>query len=407
MKNKLKFLTALSLFFISEAHAQIGVGTTTPEPSAALDVTSTTQGLLPPRVTYDQLISIVAPAEGLMVYCTNCSPKGLYVFNGSVWSLSSGGVSPGSPSANGSAAVAAYSCATASAGTMTSGTPVSGVTQTITATVTRTGTYTISAIANGITFAATGTFAGTGAQNIVLTATGTPTTAGSTAFTLNTSPNCSFSRTAVAPIVCTVKITASVNKNFLCHNLGADTSLDPHIPVMGLQGAYIQWGQRGPNTTGDSSLDWQTAANASNFAAAPTAGWVTPLIANGSWGATKTTNDPCPSGYRVPTSDEWTTIATFNTISRTGIFTSGATAYGAALHYGPNASTKSLTLPAAGYRQANGGSLSSRGSDGYYWSSTEGSSGNTSFPMYFNSTSTNFVSNNVRSFGFSLRCIAE
>jgi uncharacterized protein (TIGR02145 family) len=79
--------------------------------------------------------------------------------------------------------------------------PVSGVTQTITATVTTIGTYSISTTANGVTFAATGTFAGTGAQDVVLTATGTPTAAGANSFTLNTTPNCNFSRTTVIPVV--------------------------------------------------------------------------------------------------------------------------------------------------------------------------------------------------------------
>jgi uncharacterized protein (TIGR02145 family) len=99
-------------------------------------------------------------------------------------------------SANGTAEVSAYTCTTASVGTLIVGTPVSGVTQTITANVTTVGTYNISTTANGVTFAASGTFAGTGAQNIVLTATGTPLAASSSpySYTLNTTPNCSFTR---------------------------------------------------------------------------------------------------------------------------------------------------------------------------------------------------------------------
>jgi uncharacterized protein (TIGR02145 family) len=94
------------------------------------------------------------------------------------------------------AEVSAYTCTTASVGTLIVGTPVSGVTQTITANVTTVGTYNISTTANGVTFAASGTFAGTGAQNIVLTATGTPIAASSSpySYTLNTTPNCSFTR---------------------------------------------------------------------------------------------------------------------------------------------------------------------------------------------------------------------
>ena len=111
------------------------------------------------------------------------------------------------PSSNGTAVVSAYTCSTASAGTMTSGIVVSGVTQTITATVTTVGTYAISTTANGVTFTASGTFAGTGAQNIVLTATGTPTAAGNNSFTLDTTPNCSFSRTTVAPFPANITLS--------------------------------------------------------------------------------------------------------------------------------------------------------------------------------------------------------
>jgi len=114
------------------------------------------------------------------------------------------------PTSNGSAIISAYTCSTASAGTLIAGIPVSGVTQTITATVTTVGTYSISTTANGVTFAASGIFAGTGAQNIVLTATGTPTaaTASPYSYTLNTTPNCSFSRTTLAPLPANITLSA-------------------------------------------------------------------------------------------------------------------------------------------------------------------------------------------------------
>jgi hypothetical protein len=51
----------------------IGIGTANPDPSAAVDVTSTTKGFLPPRMTREQLQAIPAPAEGLIVYCTDCA----------------------------------------------------------------------------------------------------------------------------------------------------------------------------------------------------------------------------------------------------------------------------------------------------------------------------------------------
>ena len=63
--------------------AQVSIGTPTPHPSAALEINSTTKGFLLPRMTELQMIAIENATEGLMVYCSDCSKKGIYVFNGS------------------------------------------------------------------------------------------------------------------------------------------------------------------------------------------------------------------------------------------------------------------------------------------------------------------------------------
>jgi hypothetical protein len=183
---------------------------------------------------------------------------------------------------------------------------------------------------------------------------------------------------------CGAYVAASVFKEFLCHNLGADISLDPHLPVVGINGAYIQWGKRGTNTTGDSRIDWKTAPNDGSlgFAAAPTAsnsnetvaGWNTTRATNNSWrtvGGAKTINDPCPAGYRVPTSTEWRGVLANNTATLYGTFSQNNSNYGAALQFGPNATDKLLTLPANGYRQYDTGILFDRGLYGWYHSSTE------------------------------------
>jgi hypothetical protein len=49
----------------------VGIGTTTPNASAQLDVSSTTKGLLAPRMTFAQRNAIVSPAPGLLVYQTD------------------------------------------------------------------------------------------------------------------------------------------------------------------------------------------------------------------------------------------------------------------------------------------------------------------------------------------------
>jgi uncharacterized protein (TIGR02145 family) len=65
--------------------AQVGIGTYTPNPSSKLDVSSTTQGFLPPRMTSVQRKAIASPADGLLVYQGDY-PSGLYYYRNGSWS---------------------------------------------------------------------------------------------------------------------------------------------------------------------------------------------------------------------------------------------------------------------------------------------------------------------------------
>lgn len=67
------------VLFVSYTYAQVGIGTTTPDPSSVLDVVSTDSGLLIPRMTTAQRTAIVTPADGLQVYDT--TTKSFWFFN--------------------------------------------------------------------------------------------------------------------------------------------------------------------------------------------------------------------------------------------------------------------------------------------------------------------------------------
>ena len=74
------------LFFSIFSYSQMGIGTTSPNASAQLDITSTTKGFLPPRMTYAQKKAIVSPATGLLIWCSDCGSKGeMQVFNSEKW----------------------------------------------------------------------------------------------------------------------------------------------------------------------------------------------------------------------------------------------------------------------------------------------------------------------------------
>jgi hypothetical protein len=83
MKNTLTTLLLLTAFF-TQAQVGIGVSTADINPSAQLEVSSTTKGFLAPRMTESEKNTIASPAVGLLVYQTN-GTKGFYSYNGTVW----------------------------------------------------------------------------------------------------------------------------------------------------------------------------------------------------------------------------------------------------------------------------------------------------------------------------------
>lgn len=66
------FFTLLSVLFCLTANSQnVGIGTSVPNASAQMDVTATNKGILVPRLTHSQMVAIVSPANGLLVYNTD------------------------------------------------------------------------------------------------------------------------------------------------------------------------------------------------------------------------------------------------------------------------------------------------------------------------------------------------
>ena len=98
-------------FFGFLGSAQTGIGTTTPDASAKLDVSATNKGFLPPRIALtatNAASPVTSPATGLLVYNTattgtapnNVAP-GYYYWNGSAWVAILGNITTSSISGNG------------------------------------------------------------------------------------------------------------------------------------------------------------------------------------------------------------------------------------------------------------------------------------------------------------------
>jgi hypothetical protein len=93
----LTVLTFVLLGWESSSYAQVGIGTSTPASSSALDVTSSNKGFLPPRISLTSVTdnsTINSPSTGLLIYNTatagsapNNVVPGYYFWNGSKWTI--------------------------------------------------------------------------------------------------------------------------------------------------------------------------------------------------------------------------------------------------------------------------------------------------------------------------------
>src|SRR6185436_2023625 len=91
--KQLFIVAAITLMFIAQvlkaqntfpSSGAAGIGTVAPNVSSLLDITSTTKGMLIPRMTKTQRDAIGTPATGLLIYQINNTP-GFYYYTGTAW----------------------------------------------------------------------------------------------------------------------------------------------------------------------------------------------------------------------------------------------------------------------------------------------------------------------------------
>ena len=95
----MKIILFVTLFYCSAVFAQVGIGTTSPD--AALDITSTTEGLLIPRIALVNTTTATLPSPTIseMVYNTATAGDvvpGYYFWNGTIWEKLVSGMLPNS-----------------------------------------------------------------------------------------------------------------------------------------------------------------------------------------------------------------------------------------------------------------------------------------------------------------------
>jgi uncharacterized protein (TIGR02145 family) len=300
--------------------------------------------------------------------------------------------------------ITALNCGSATNnGTLYSGTAASGVSSSVSYTGGNGGTYSSQNVTStGVTGLTATLIAGTfaiGAGSLTYTITGTPSSSGTANFALNIGgQTCTltFLVSAAQPSVfCASGPTVIVDvtnpatgRIWMDRNLGA-TQVATSSTDANAYGDLYQWGRRSDGhqcrnsatTTTLSSTD-QPANSSFILALSSPYDWRTPQSVN-LWQGVNGVNNPCPSGYRLPTDTEWSVeYASWN--------------YAWAL-------ASPLKLPLGGFRYYNSGSLSAVGGAGFYWSSSAGST--ISFDLAFNSDYIDSASSGYRATGKSVRCI--
>jgi uncharacterized protein (TIGR02145 family) len=187
-------------------------------------------------------------------------------------------------------------------------------------------------------------------------------------------------------------VTGADGKVWLDRNLGA-----PNVATAfnnsANYGYYYQWG-RGTDghqitTSGTTStLSSSDAPGHGSFILAPSApnDWRSTQN-NNLWQGVSGINNPCPTGFRIPTQSEWAAL-----VSAAGI-TNYSTAW-----------SSTLKLTAAGFRGGSDGSLSYQGAYGNYWSSSV--TGTYAFNLFFYSGGFSPDSHH-RANGLSVRCVKD
>ena len=352
------------------------------DPSAGLDVKFSNKGLLPPRMTHAGLNSIVNPANGLVVYCTDCGATGtgalVFASAGAWYIVGSDCLNPVSPVAGTHFATNLWIEWNWNSVFNATGYRWNTVNNYQTATdLGSTTSYTQEGLpCNTPCSCYVWAYGACGvSEPVVLTAS-----------TSSCQPVCgtpfavSHVAGAVAPVTKTTTYQLVTNvpgmpdKCWIASNLGATH-----------QAAYV-----GDDTEASAGWYWQfnrkQGYKHDGSSRTPNSTWITSISENSDWLAA---NDPCTlelgPQWRIPTYTEWLTV------SNAGFWTTWTTAF-----------DSPLKLHAAGLLYYTGGDLLGRGMYTMIWTGTQDDDTQSMhIYLYYNYGG---IWPNPKSYGFPLRC---
>jgi hypothetical protein len=356
----------IALMATSLSFSQVGIGTTNPQVSSILDLTATDMALLLPRVA--STAAIMTPVNGMLIY--DISSECIKGYANGAWTDCLGGTSPANAILAQIGNEGDSPNIIPSVVTTTQLASVPGVTGVVPA---NQAAYQAYIDANPSLFSAPATVAEVQAMITIV--------------------NNSVPQT----------ITSTTGKIWMDRNLGATqvaTSATDHLAY----GDLYQWGR---NADGHEKITWSsstigtpvngTTATRPNADQATTPLFIAVSSGNLDWRGTTQNNNlwqgvaginnPCPAGFRVPTSAEINAeVAAYS-------ITNSVTAF-----------SSPFKFPVPGSRSNDNGALFDVGSYGYYWSS---SLSGPLAPLRFFFSGGTFVFNDYRAHGYSVRCIKD
>jgi uncharacterized protein (TIGR02145 family) len=188
-------------------------------------------------------------------------------------------------------------------------------------------------------------------------------------------------------------VVSTTGQIWMDRNLGASQVATSSTDAAAYGDLY-QWGRAADGhesrtsntTTALSSSD--TPGHSDFIVSSGTSDWRNPQNDN-LWQGVNGINNPCPSGYRLPTDAE---------------LNAEYLAYNINTGYASAAFATPMKLTAGGFRDQGTGALTQVGTFGFYWSSTVNATNANS--MFF-STTNSFMNTNYRGIAMSVRCIKQ
>ena len=382
----------VALLVAGVVYAQIGIGNNSPDPSSILDLSATNKGLLLPRLTTTQRNAsngILSPVGGIVIYdsTVNCV---LISFDKGKWKNACTGKEV-STTLGSTSSVAKIGIGISS--DLDNNTILEIVSNTKGVRLPR-ATVDLAPVTGMIYYNTSDNsirmYNGTEWVTLLANADRSPYPAG----TVHCNPS---NPTEV------IDVTSPTGKVWMDRNLGATRAATATNDAQSY-GSLYQWGRGSDGHqcvnrfTGDgvtTSTDTSTLSSSDtpghgNFivpASSPN-NWRNPQNVN-LWQGANGTNNPCPNGYRIPTSVE------LEAERASWISSNAAGAY-----------ASPLKISVAGARNYSSGTsyIQYQNSDGYYWSSTI--IVNSSYNLYINGGNSSIVGN-IRARGGSVRCIKD